>query len=168
MKSSSIYLIVFLLSVFFASAQDQRNSEINSPGEKPEARTESSSSESLKEQCISLESKIERRKETIQSFYFIEKEVFVGYGEGSQVMTQAIKKHIYKAGQTLIDYRQAQINALDDNNYTDKVDLLREIDRVHDQLIHFSKQEKTRTIEKKLRKLKTQDEIAPVFFLEEE
>ncbi|WP_425390924.1 hypothetical protein [Ekhidna sp.] len=162
MKSTFIYFIVFLSITTISFAQQNQNSGISSPGEKVEASTNTGSGQVQEYDTEILEKRIERRKKSIKSLYIIEEEIAKAYGTGTQTVTKKLKKHIYRAGQKLIDSYEGQLSEA--NSEEDKVEILNEITKVQDQLIYFSKQEKTRPVEKKLKKLKTPQEISEVFF----
>ena len=163
---SSLVSFVLILSITTLIAQTSSNSDLNSPGEKIENSNIYSNSLSQKEQVQKLRDNIEQDAEKIKSLYFIEKEVFVAYADASQKMTQELKKHIFKAGQILIEHNELAASRVSENNFGEQLRYLKEISKIQDQLEFFSKQKKTRPIEKKLKKLKTAEEIYPIFFAE--
>ena len=168
MKSFIIYLTLLLFSgiVFCQTSSDD---EIKSPGEKRQVNkinANNTNSLSIEEKCYSLIEKIQSNESTIESLYFKDEEVSVAYGVGTEIITKEYKKHIYKAGQTLIESNQSKLEKLSLSNYTERLPLLKEISKAQNQLLHFIEINKTRSIEKKLKKLKTPEEIYTVFYAE--
>lgn len=167
MKSILTYFLSILLIIFSTSSYSQIKSESNSPGGNQQINNKSSSPQILEEKCLALENAINIKNERIQKLYFFQQKVLDSYGGGSQTITKSIKRNIFKAGQTLIDAQRENINNLPLNNVSNKLESLREIEKIQDRLIFYSGIEKSRPIEKRLKKLKTPQTIEPVFFEEQ-
>ncbi|MEQ8904418.1 hypothetical protein [Ekhidna sp.] len=168
MKSTLIYL-TFLLFSGSVFCQTANNEETNSPGEKTQVnKTNSTNSNpsSVEEKHYAIVQEIQTNNTKIESLYFKDEEVYAAYGGGTEIITREYKKHIYKAGQTLIESSQSKLDQLSPSNYDERLPLLKEINKAQNQLLYFIKIDKTRSIEKKLKKLKTPEDIYPVFFAE--
>lgn len=143
--------------------QTGSNDELSSPGEK---QMKTSDSYSIEEKCNDIKLSVESNKKKIESLYFKDEEVYVAYGGGTEIITREYKKHIYRAGEKLLEVNNEKLNSLSPTDYDGRLTYLKEINKIQDQLLYFISIDKTRSIEKKLKKLKTPEEIYPVFFTE--
>lgn len=166
MKSTLFCFFSFLI-VAIAIAQSDTKTP-NSPGEDIKMATTTNSSLSIsKDDFTAFEAQVEKRAKTVESKYFIEKEVFNSYNSTYSTTISAVKSKIYKAGQVLVEDQQDKLNNLPETDYKGRYLVLKQIDKVYGRLIYFSREENTRPIEKQLKKLKEPSEISPVFFGEE-
>ncbi|MEP1033112.1 hypothetical protein [Ekhidna sp.] len=164
MKSTLICFFSFLI-VAAAIAQTETDTP-NSPGEDV-ALVSSSTGSITVDDYRALKIQVEKRAETVESKYFVEKEVFNSYNSTYSTTTVAVKSKIYKAGQILIDDQQSKLVAFPEADFKSRYSALKKIDSIYDRLMFYSRQDNTRPVEKKLKKLKEAAEISPVFFGEE-
>lgn len=166
MKSTLIYFFSFII---VASAVAQTNADTpNSPGEDIDASATTSTSASItKEDYLAFKSQIEKRASKVESRYYIEREEFNSYNGTYFTTTTAVKSKIYKAGQILVEDQQSKLEVISDSDFKSKYARLKQINKIYDRLMFFSGQPNTRSIEKKLKKLKEPAEISEVFFSEE-
>ena len=159
MKSKLTYLIC-VISSFLIFAQTPETAG-NTPGENTEVNI--SSEESATEKVRSLSNKIQRKKKKLEGLYLVEEETLEQYGGGTQVIRRELKKNIYKAGNILIADQEEKLKATDQGNIGARLEILKDIDKIQSKLIYYINEPKTRPVEKQLKKLKTPEEIYPIF-----
>ena len=159
MKSKLTYLICLIASIcLYAQTPD---TAVNTPGE--DTPSNSYSEESSVDKIRALSNKIDRQKEKIERLYIKEEETLAAYGGGTTVVKTELKKNIYKAGNILIADQEDQLKQLKADQNQERLAILRKIDKIQDKLVYYIRQPKTRPIEKQLKKLKSAEEIYPVF-----
>lgn len=162
--------LIYLLTTFSSlSLMAQVEGSFPNNPDKMDETTESTAIEtplSSVEQLQILLRSIERKKEIVQSLYFIEEEVkgsYNSYGSISpSVVTRHVKKKIYKAGQTLLEDEEMQLAKI--SSAEEKIEAYNGIIDIYDQMIKFGQTEDTKQKEKALKKLKDPEEIKSVFF----
>ncbi len=162
MKRTLICFFSILL-IHAVAAQTEEPQTSNSPGT-VEVTSSSNSLSISKEDYQALLEKVEKRATTVESKYFIQKEVVNEYSGANTFTRTAVKTKIYKAGQILIKDQQAKLDTYDKSDFRSRYIALKEIDRIYNRLTYYSREANTRPVEKQLKKLKTSEEIAPVFF----
>ncbi|MEO9869563.1 hypothetical protein [Ekhidna sp.] len=164
MKSTLIYFYFILFLSTAAFAQNPQSTGSNSPGENEDNyQNQESEGGSIESQYSNLEKRIQMNSEKIEPLYFIEEEV-IAYGGGYEKVTRKVKKNIYEAGQILLDSHNAALNNLPNHDLDSRIEVLREINKVQDQLLYFATVKKTRPTEKKLKKLESPSDISIIFF----
>lgn len=165
MKRALIVNFCLLITVSLFS-QDPQQAPQNTPGEiNDPASNDKTGQYSAIESVEGLSAVIDRKDKLVQSLYFIEEEspkTYGAYATGGDMVTRHVKKKIYKAGQTLLDFHKNNLsNAKSDD---EKILHLREIIQVNDRLIQYGQIENTRAKEKELKKLTEIEAIRSVFF----
>ena len=163
MKSSIIYLISILTLATNLVAQEPQSEGTNSPGENITTYDNNETELSIESQYTRLQSRTEIKKNKIEPLYFVEEQV-MAYGGGFETVTRKVKTTIYGAGQILLDDHYKTLNSLSSQDIESRIEVLREISEVQDQLLYFAEAKKTRSVKKQLKKLEKPEEIEPIFF----
>ncbi len=158
----TLFCFFSILLVHAVTAQTEEPQTSNSPGQ-----VETTSPDGLSitmDDYRAIAKKVENRAKKVEEKYFVQKQIINEYSGATTFQRTAVKPRIYKAGQVLIKESQSKIESYPENDFKSRYVILKQIDRVYDRLTYYSRESNTRAIEKQLKKLKTADAIAPVFF----
>ena len=163
---STLICIVSILTLNVLIAQNDTSNASNSPGSEESVATKSSSTKNEADVQY-LQEEIDRKAKQVESKYFVEKEIFNSYNSTYSTTTVAVKKKIYRASEILLDYNNDELDNLPVTAYTDRYIILKQVDKIYNRLLELSREDDTRKLEKKLKKLKKPSDIQPVFFGED-
>lgn len=159
----TLICIFSVLIVQAVTAQTDGPQTSNSPGE-VEVTSSTNGVSITMDDYRALADKVEKRASTVESKYFVQKQIINEYSGATTFQRTAVKTKIYKAGQVLIKEQQEKLDSYPGSDFRSRYVALKQIDRIYDRLTYYSRESNTRPIEKQLKKLKTASEIAPVFF----
>lgn len=163
---STLICIVSILTLNVLIAQNDASNASNSPGSEESVATKSSSTKNEADVQY-LQEEIDRKAEQVESKYFVEKEIFNSYNSTYSTTTVAVKKKIYRASEILLEYNNDKLDNLPITAYTDRYFILKQVDKIYNRMLELSREDDTRKLEKKLKKLKKPSDIQPVFFGED-